>query len=134
MRYQEAEQARQTILNLLNGDPTKGSTVDMVAAGINRNRVESSVRMMVRLKELEKSGKGRMTRYKALVKITRTALEMHEMVVKAQVDANIQTKQPEPKVAPWLYQHTPCDHPIPNQEGIGSGRSRVYVCASAGML
>ncbi len=136
VRFQIAAEARQIILDLLNEYPEQNRPMDMVKAGVNRNRAESCITTMIKIGEIERTGKGLDARYKALVTTTMSADTMRAYVL-AQQQAGRKLAPPprEEKSPPWYYKNEPDKegHIRPTNQGGQGALRRVIGIQAAGM-
>lgn len=87
MSYTRSQNNRQAILDHLHLYPMKGAKAISNDANINRNSVESSLKYMVQIGEVEKIGAGQATRYKAIATKTVSADQVRESVDKKRIEA-----------------------------------------------
>lgn len=142
MSFKDSEKNRQSILDYLHQNPLKSAKqiADDNQGGMTLNSVESNVRFMTRRKEIEKIGKGRSTRYRAIVAKTVTAAEVvAEMQARKQTVMNEKRAEQSQKrhiEAPWIYRSDghKREHPIPNQGGQGAVRREFGIQSTMNMI
>ena len=136
MSRASAAENRQTILNYLNAQPIgylPGSVEILAATGIAKCVANSCITTMCKQREIEKIGKGKATRYRALVKTTISADELKEQA-DATRRATVGAKSGATRGA---YVHVAGHYdgipghvqgkPLRNQGGQSSGAKRVFV-------
>ena len=120
---------RQKILDYVNQNQNSSPIEVATGMGLMQDTVSRAMFQMVEIREMSRykslEERGQPFRYEALVTVA----------TKAKRTVHVEVKAKPPKRPAWVSGPTdPNRAPIQRQEGIGSGRSRVYVCASAGML
>lgn len=160
-RYAEGERNRQAIISYYLANPGNAVPLmidSLMPSGMNeadiyqfRAIISARVKKMVSLGEISRekclhpmiNSHGKpisVATYRcwALVEKTRSAAEVYATMIQPIVDKP-KPKPKQTKCEPWRTRS--CDlrdpytsSPIPNQGGQGSGRTRVYVGATAGML
>lgn len=141
-KFDKAAVVRQLILDYANKHGRVTSR-DLVEAKIvdNSDHANRSCRKMQSVGELEAHGKGTGLYFTPLMEETMSASEMRQRALHQHqkgIDMD-QEKRRLIKVSPkepWRYVHQVREDgkPIPNQEGIGSGRSRIYANSSCSMI
>jgi len=120
---------RQKILDYVNQNQNSSPIEVATGMGLMQDTVSRAMFQMCEIHEMSRykslEERGQPFRYEALVTVA----------TKAKRTAHVEVKEKPPERPAWISGPTnPNRKPIKNQEGIGSGRSRVYVGASAGML
>lgn len=154
MSYQSAEIARQQVLDYLNtqGQPEGGPHI-LAATNMPKITWQVCLASMITHGEIEKTGKLRSSRYRALVQTTMTAEAMQQHALNKRMagserafERRLERQKPAPnghrpapkrENEPWRYVNRPDDkgHVRPtHQGGQGAIRRQVGIQASAGML
>jgi hypothetical protein len=136
MSYAKSAETRQAILDHIHVNPLQSANQISIAIGATRDSVQSCVKFMTDRGELEKIGSGMKTGYRAQVTTTISAEQViNEMQAKRHAAGiKAEAKEHGKTIRPGYYSQRGGDWQAKSGGGQASGRSRVYVCASAWML